>query len=398
LGHGDHSDTFYVPAQALERLEAREAAPALILLAFEDCSAAWEVVAELSPESVLPHLHYLLAHPKSSVGGAANILCEEVRRRLGLPRNPLFAPPQTPKQERIERTFPARAALHTIVALVDEALALLPGWPLAIRYKAEALRRLGCPNDALVALQAADIDTGNIRHRTLCNVEQARCQRACGQRDEALTTVRRVQDEVGDDPFILTDCADLLAELGAVDEAEALHVRIIQLLNRADSYHNRAGFYIRQNRSREAEEDIIYAAKDEPWHLHTYGLRGQLALIRGRFAAALEAFKEAHRRDPHSVQWRYDIAFACLGLARDDDAIHPNSTGYSASKAPVILETALAYTELHEQVKAAVEGLDRLMQTWEDPSALEWVRQCLLEHRIRLDEMAENECRSYMAT
>src|SRR5439155_17663107 len=132
---------------------------------FEGRSKAWEVMAKLSSETMLPDLHHLLAHPEGRVRRAANTLCEEVRRRLGLPRDPLFALPQASKQERTERTFPARAALHTIVALADKALAVLPRWPLPIRYKAEALRHLGCHDAALVALQAVDMDTGNIRQR-----------------------------------------------------------------------------------------------------------------------------------------------------------------------------------------------------------------------------------------
>jgi tetratricopeptide (TPR) repeat protein len=191
--------------------------------------------------------------------------------------------------------------------------------------------------------------------------------------------VRHVQVKVGDDLYVLSECAALLAELGAAGEAESLYTRIIELNDWAGYLRNRAGFYIRQGRYAKAEADIARVAEKEPWHPNTHGRRGQLALVQGQFTEAQAAFQEAARRDPHNVLWQYDLAFARLGLGQTEPAM-------------AALEEALARTELHEDVGRALQGLALLQRAQPDLPGLAVVRGRILERKALLDRLTEEEC------
>ncbi|OGO41463.1 MAG: hypothetical protein A2Z04_06905 [Chloroflexi bacterium RBG_16_57_9] len=367
----------WTAALALVDLGAREATPALVILALAGNYEARGTLATLQPEFVLLALRPLRAHSDWQVQQAVIPLYEQSRRKTGLPRERwAFEAGLT----QAEDAFRARAALHALDTLAGQALILLPNWPAAVHNKAQILRRLGCPAAALEALTpglSPDVWRG-VAEGQGEDLECARCLYDLGRHDEALALVRQVQAEAGETPSLLSDCADLLAELGIAEEAEALYTHIIRLQDWAGYYRNRAAFYIRQGCHAEAEADIGRAAEKEPWHPNTFGRRGQLRLAQGRFTEALESFQEAARRDPLNVLWQYDLAFAHLGLDEQEQAV-------------AALEQALARTELHEQVEGALQDLALLERARPDLPELAAVRERILERKALLDRLAEEE-------
>jgi thioredoxin-like negative regulator of GroEL len=104
-----------------------------------------------------------------------------------------------------------------------------------------------------------------------------------------------------------------------------------------------------------------------------------LALPEGRFADATADFEEASRRDPHNAEWQYALAFAHLGLGQQEQA-------------QAAMEEALARTELHEQMYAALQNLELLERAQPDLPDFEAVRKRIQDRKALLDRLAEEEC------
>ncbi|NOZ29360.1 MAG: tetratricopeptide repeat protein, partial [Chloroflexi bacterium] len=360
-------------AEALGKLKAREAIPTLIqLLQDEDRDVRWaaaQALTALPPEMVLSALRPLWAHPDPWVRREVIPLYERVRRNAGWPREGEASGP-----------YLARGALQAMVTLADETLTRIPSWLLAIRRKAEALRRLGHAEAALKALEGVEsLERASVSvsdgERGAWGVERALCLAALGRRDEALTVVRQVAAEAGNEPAILADCADLLEKLDVLEEAKALYTRVIELEDWASYYRNRADFYIRRGRHAEAKADLARAAEKEPWHPDTYGLQGQLMLAQGQFAEAHSALEQAARRDPHDVSWQYGIAFAHLGLGQTEQGM-------------AALEEALDRTELHEDVEDALQLLALLERAQPELPDIATARERILARKALLDQLA----------
>jgi len=374
--------------EVLKRLGVQEAVPALILLALKSGPEAGRILFGLPSHADWDVLYPLQAHPDRSVQQVITDLLDEK------PWNARLSQKKVPTAHRF---LPVRAALRSMITLADEALALLPGWPLAVRYKTEAVRRLGCPARALAILETTDPDA-EYTECAACNAERARCLYELGRQDDARAVVHKVLAEAGDILAALThcihgrtdnllinclvNCADLLEMLDAAEEAEAQYSQVIELQNFAECYYNRAAHYIRQACYLEAEADLSRAARNDPGRAYIFGGYGQLALAQGQFRDALKAFEEAGRRDPHNVQWQSALAFSNLGLGE-------------TQKAMPILRGTLNRTVLHEEIQVVLADWKLLARAQPDLPELEMVRERILERKALLDKLAEEECAKY---
>jgi HEAT repeat protein len=375
-------------AVALGKLGAGEVIPALVLSLLEAQQSEGyyrhygprQALVALPPRLVLPALRPFLAYPDPVVRSAILPVYEEIRQRAVLPREPLVFQVVSPAPDGI---LLRRAALWAVITVANDVIALVPGWSTPVWRKGEALRRLGCSDAALETFAFVfDTSSPEVQRRAghdNLQLEAVRCLNQRGRQKVGLDLIHHIQVRAGDNLSILVECAILLEELGVFSETEALYARIIQQEDRTSYLHSRAGFLIRQSRYAEAEMDIARVAEREPWHPDTYARRGQLALASGYYAEALAAFEDAAIRDPHTVQWRYDVAFARLALRQHRQAM-------------MILEEILARTELHEELEAALQDLALLERAVPNLPGLADVRARVLARRELLDRLAEEEC------
>jgi tetratricopeptide (TPR) repeat protein len=348
---------------------------------FEGIFRASEILAIGIPNDVVFDLQSVLTHPDGLVRKEVMYLYWGLREKLGLPHDPSVFGLAGSLDDACP--YPTRAALRSVVTLTDEILTHAPDLLLALRYKAVTLLRLGCPTAAMLTLRAstANVDAyADTLEQKKCNIVLARCLLTDpSQQDDALTFCHQVKAEVEDAPAILVDAAHVFIKLGAAQEAEALYDFSIKAEDTADYRRQRAAFYLGQGRYGEAKEETVRAAEKEPWHPETFGLKGQLAVIQSQFTEAAGAFREARRRDPHSLRWQYSLAFAHLGLQEQEES-------------EAIFESALARAELHEQVFAALQDLELLKRARPDLTELGALRERILDRRALLDRLAEEEC------
>jgi len=326
-------------ANALVKLEAREVIPDLLILLRDPREVvraqAIHVLEGLGAQEAIPYLVALLRDSRKAE-------CKRVAWALGELKAEVCMKPQL-LLYIAEDTFAARQALRTlsieaVLPVLRPLLSYPDGWvrKRLLRLHGEVRQKAGLPRES-------EATHGPYPGRA------------------ALRTVVTLAD-------------DVLALLPGWSLAARSKAHVLRRLGCPAA--------LQALEATDAEVDLARVVEVELWHPETFGRRGQLALARGQFEEALEAFGEASRRDPHNVEWQYCLAFAHMGLGQPEQAISA-------------LEIALGRTELHEQVKVALQDLDLLARAQPDLPELGMVRGRILECKALLDKLAEEECARY---
>jgi len=332
-----------------------------------------EFLQQLPPQELLPVLDGLLTYPDGWERECLLQLYQDARRALRMPRTEWVFAPWLLQPSQV---LPGRSALWKAVSLANEALALTPGWPRIARFKAQTLCRLGCIEAALAALPAVMEHPAEVMDVEL---DRASFLIQQGRPEEALSIVRRMQADYPAFPVVFVN---LLDALGQDDEAEAIYKHIIQSNDwRSLYYRRKVGLmYLRQGRIEKAEVYIHQAARHAESEATAYSLWGRLCLTKGELDDAFWYFSEAVKREPDNTHYQYFLAFVNLRLGKVGEAM-------------AILATALAYSELHEQVDGALHELDALISASTDLPELDRIRKRILARKAELRQLAEEEYR-----
>jgi Flp pilus assembly protein TadD len=200
---------------------------------------------------------------------------------------------------------------------------------------------------------------------------------ATNRSTEALEVLRQHERLVPDDHHTLVEQGRCLADLGRLEEAEAVLRRAVRVRDAAAEY-NLGTVLDRQGRSEEARERYERALAIDPFHSRALNNFGIWLDRRGQSNAAITMLQRSVQADPDNAEMYSNLGSALIGARRIPEALRALDTAVAlAPEAPdahnnrgiaLVLsgrraeaagefETALRLNPGHPNAKRNLEGL-----------------------------------------
>jgi Tfp pilus assembly protein PilF len=201
-----------------------------------------------------------------------------------------------------------RGELAGAARVLDEALRVVPGFPLAVAYRAELALRTGHPRDAARQFEQAFIASRQVRYL----IDQARAQELAGDA-EAADALRAqveaiVRGELGDGGLgHRLDLAEVLVDRGRPAELpEAIALARAEVARRAsfEARFQLARALARGGLRDDALHEVQAALATGAHEARLYELAAQLESRRGNAAGAALYTRLADHLDPGASGWR----------------------------------------------------------------------------------------------
>ncbi len=185
--------------------------------------------------------------------------------------------------------------------------------------------------------------------------------------EEAITIARTISP---------SDEASALNTLANAYDEQKEHVKAIEMYTRAIDifpnqpmwYRNRANQYLKLKDVENAARDIEAAAHLQPDNAYLFLRRGELAILRSNYDAAIQQFEATLERYPRMNGAHFGIGMAHLRSGRVADARAAYERGLAVSDARKDLDDAIEELEELQREQSSLAGVDEMLtrlRTWQ---------------------------------